>query len=109
MPFKFVNELKNFKWITTASGQPVGDVIHLGAGRWLTVCPLCGMTHDVTSVSGDEYQPTCEIKVTHPTVFASWRHEYSDAAQHTIVYLHRPDVPMATVLDRPQVLERMAG
>ena len=88
-PFSFVDPKEQFQWQVSENGSPIGDVRKLGTGLWLTCCPLCGRAHDVTSVQGDVYQPTCTLKATHPAVFAEWQQKYPDAALHTTIHLRK--------------------
>jgi len=99
MPLKFVDYQAGFNWRVDASGLPIGQVLQLGAGRWVTVCPCCGMAHDVTGVQGDVYAPNCLLKRTHPTVYAKWVKTYPEAAKHTSILLQRFEAE--TILTRP--------
>src|SRR5437868_6607745 len=89
MPLKFVDYQARFNWQVDAKGLPVANVLTLGTGRWVTVCPLCGMAHDVTTSAGDTYKPTCLLKRTHPTVYAGWLKAHPEAATHSTILLQR--------------------
>lgn len=87
MPLKYPDYQREFKFQVDGDGLPRAQVITLGQGRWLTVCPLCGCAHDVTSFRGDVYEPTCLLRITHPKVYQAWHEKYPDAASHTRVKL----------------------
>lgn len=92
MPFKMIDYQRKFKFVTTGDapgGLPIADCILLGSARYVTVCPLCGMTHEVRrgQAIGDVFQPACIVKSTHPSVYAEWITKYPAALNYRHVTL----------------------
>jgi len=87
MAFRFIELQQAFKLTLSDAGLPVGEVIALGYGRWLAVCPLCGYAHDVTTFTGDVYTPRCAGKLAHPQAYANWLTRVPDVKAHTQVFL----------------------
>jgi hypothetical protein len=92
MPLKYPDYQRAFTFEVNGDGLPIGKVITLGCGRWLTVCPLCGCAHDVTTFRGDVYTPNCILKITHPKVYAMWLERFPDAAKYSRVMLKTVEI-----------------
>lgn len=108
MPLKFPDYQKAYTERFNANGLPVANVLQLGAGRWVTVCPLCGCGHDCTSIQGDVYTPKCLLKRTHPTVYAKWVKAHPLAAEHSSILLQRLE-PTETIISKPVLPARRAA
>ena len=57
MPFRIPTAIAQFTFTLSPTGQPVANVVTLGNGRWIEVCPLCSCLHDITTYQGSEYEP----------------------------------------------------
>ena len=86
-PLKYPDYQREFTFQINGHGLPVAQVITLGQGRWLTVCPCCGCAHDVMTHRGDVCEPKCILKVTHPKVYAAWLERFPEASKYTRVEL----------------------
>jgi hypothetical protein len=83
MPTTAQHLQKRFK-LTIVDGLSQEAVEVLGAGHWLSCCPLCGCTHQVLGM--DESVPYTSRCQTQHALFKAelevWRKQYPEVGQH---------------------------
>ncbi len=87
MPFSIPSEQKEFQFTVNGQGLPLAKVITLGRGRWIAVCPCCGMVHDITTHTGDTFEPRCLVREWNTANYQAWLKKYPDAASQRTVQL----------------------
>lgn len=109
MPFSMPHEVKQYQPKQSTNGLPIADVIKLGQGLWIAVCPCCGMIHDVTGKAHEStYEPKCIIRRTHPSVYRAWIAKYPEAVDYTRVTLKYRNPHIIPLADAPGAVEKAA-
>lgn len=92
MPYGFVDAKKAYK-LKLDGETPIANVVPLGTGRYIEVCPACGCLHEIRHplpAEGATVQPTCTVPrlaAIFAPIRARWLKQHPETAGYSSVKL----------------------